>query len=392
MDSAPVELTPTLLQIVDGLADRAFAAKLRKVYFAAAQAITKLSDIDLVKYETGTVDTAPDLSLWEEMAPVIRDTVMDVNGLLSAIREQFPSGGGLEDALSRALEDTGSHSPEARKIRQITQTMQSTMMHIAQQITELGELMRNPQVVSDRWNLLAELQRFRSRFREEIGDLVYDTASMFREIRREEVVPGHAEAISAALLVRATVADLRRVTSTRVQTIRDADAEDIQWHAQQLEKELDLFGQTPAYGALRAQDKRAVIEFRQGLGDLSRRANITKAELLALVEPFAALVASLDQVNKRQILIAHDREVLAACGVRLEHAENMLARDPTGAARVLAEAALTAQSLYGRDHDLDLFLRKSRKTSLSSLTGRDLQQSLEQLRMLLANLHMNMSV
>jgi hypothetical protein len=390
VDSAPVELSQTLLQIVDGLADRSFAAKLRKVYFAAAQAITKLSDIDLVKYETGTVDTAPDLSLWEEMAPVIRDTVMDVNGLLSAIREQFPSGGGLEDALSRALEDTGSHSPEARKIRQITQSMQSTMMHIAQQITELGELMRNPQVVSDRWNLLAELQRFRSRFREEIGDLVYDTASMFQEIRREDVVPGHAEAVSAALLVRATVADLRRVTGSRVKSIQDSDTEDIQWNAQQLEKELDMFGQTPAYGALRAQDKRAVIEFRQSLGELSRRPNIGKPELLALVQPFAEMVASWDQVNKRQILVAHDREVLAACGVRLEHAESMLTKDPSGAARVMAEAALTAQSLYGRDLELDTFLRKSRKTSLSALTGKELQQTLENLRMLLANLHMSL--
>ncbi|HLL56006.1 MAG TPA: hypothetical protein VK447_20765 [Myxococcaceae bacterium] len=390
MDSAPIELTPTLMQILDGLADRAFAAKLRKVYFAAAQAITKLSDIDLVKYETGTVDTAPDLSLWEEMAPVIRDTVMDVNGLLSAIREQFPSQGGLEHALSSALEDTGSHSPEARRIRSVTQAMQATMMVIAQEITELGELMRNPNVVSDRWNLLAELQRFRSRFREQIGDLVYETASTFQEIRREDVVPGHAEAVSAALLVRATVADLRRVTGSRVKSIQDSDAEDVQWNAQQLEKELDMFGQTPAYGALRAQDKRAVIEFRQSLGELARRPNIGKPELLALVQPFAEMVASWDQVNRRQILIAHDREVLAACGVRLEHAESMLTKDPPGAARVMAEAALTAQSLYGRDAELDTFLRKSRKTSLSALTGKELQQTLETLRMLLANLHMSL--
>ena len=390
MDSAPIELTPTLMQILDGLADRAFAAKLRKVYFAAAQAITKLSDIDLVKYETGTVDTAPDLSLWEEMAPVIRDTVMDVNGLLSAIREQFPSQGGLEHALSSALEDTGSHSPEARRIRSVTQAMQATMMVIAQEITELGELMRNPNVVSDRWNLLAELQRFRSRFREQIGDLVYETASTFQEIRREDVVPGHAEAVSAALLVRATVADLRRVTGSRVKSIQDSDAEDVQWNAQQLEKELDMFGQTPAYGALRAQDKRAVIEFRQSLGELARRPNIGKPELLALVQPFAEMVASWDQVNRRQILIAHDREVLAACGVRLEHAESMLTKDPPGAARVMAEAVLTAQSLYGRDAELDTFLRKSRKTSLSALTGKELQQTLETLRMLLANLHMSL--
>jgi hypothetical protein len=388
VDTAPIELTSKLTQILERLPDRAFTAKLRKVYFAAAQAITKLSDIDLVKYETGSVDTAPDLSLWEEMAPVIRDTVMDVNALLFVIREQFPSNtGGLEDALSRALDDAPDGSPEARKVQQASAIFKNAMATIASQITELGELMRSPQVVSDRWNLLAELQRFRSRFRDEIGDLVYDSASIFEEIRREDVVPGHAEAIASARMVRATVADLRRVLRARLKNIREADAEDVQWNAEQLEKELDLFGRTPAYGALRAQDKRAVIEFRQRLGEIDKRSP-PKAELVTLVEPFVELVNGLDRVNKRQILITHDREVMAACAVRLENAEMQIGRDPAGAARVLAEAALTAQALYGRDQALDSFLRKSRKTSLAGLTGQELRQSLEQLRGLLANLQL----
>ena len=41
----------------------------------------------------------------------------------------------------------------------------------------------------------------------------------------------------------------------------DAD-EDVQWHAQQLQNELDAFGRTNAYKALRAQDKRHVLEIR----------------------------------------------------------------------------------------------------------------------------------
>jgi hypothetical protein len=318
---------------------------------------------------------------------------MDVNALLSVIREQFPAEPkGLADTLSLAIEESGDEpggeagSPDARRVGQVVSALQGAVTQLSQQITELGELMRSPQVVSDRWNLLAELQRFRSRFREEIGDLVYDSASVFEELRREEVVPGHAEAVSTALLVRATVSDLRRVVGARRQTIRDAESEDVQWNAQQMEKEMDLFGQTPAYAALRAQDKRTVIEFRQRLGELTRRQGTTHAELLALVEPFAEVVSSLDKVNKRQILISHDREVLAACGVRLEHADQTMSRDPAAAARLLAEATLTAQALYGRDGELDAFLRRSRKRSLATLDGPELQQNLDQLRSLLANL------
>ena len=74
------------------------------------------------------------------------------------------------------------------------------------------------------------------------------------------------------MLVRATAADLRRVVTARLEEVREAEPEDVQWNAQQLEKELDVFGRTPAYATLRAQDKRRVIEFRQQLGELAASA------------------------------------------------------------------------------------------------------------------------
>ncbi|MGZ3457161.1 MAG: hypothetical protein ACXU86_01525, partial [Archangium sp.] len=95
-DTPSLALTPKLEELLQSLSDRSFAERLRKVYGAAGQAIARLSDLDLLKYETAHVDGSPDLSLWEEMAPVIRDTVVDVNALLNVIREQFatrPAGG-----------------------------------------------------------------------------------------------------------------------------------------------------------------------------------------------------------------------------------------------------------------------------------------------------------
>ena len=58
---------------------------------------------------------------------------------------------------------------------------------------------------------------------------------------------------------KGAVGDLIRVMGSRMEKIADAEPEDVQWNAQQLEKELDIFGKTPAYRALRAQDKRKVI-------------------------------------------------------------------------------------------------------------------------------------
>jgi len=376
-------LSPGLRQVLESIQDRTFAARLRKVYLAAAHAVSRLSDMDLVRYETTSVDDAPDLSLWEEMAPVIRDTVMDVNVLLQVIRENFPQNvaGGLVDVVEKAVNETvGPAKPD-----DAVAVLHSVMGRLAQQVTELGEGMRKPEVVSDRWNLLSEIQRFRTRFRQEIGTLVHQSASVFGDVHQKDVVPGYVEEVASSVSVRATASDLVRVVEARIEKIHEAEPEDTQWHAQQLEKELDLFGKTPAYRALRAQDKRAIVEFRGRLGVMASRPT-QKRELEEAVLPFGELCRGLLQVNNRAILQQHDREVLAACGVRLEQAEQALQRMPEDTASLLSEAVLSAQELYGRDPQLDAFLRKARKSPVSALPPDELRAALEQFRSLLAAL------
>jgi len=383
-ETPPAPLAPRLEQILQSLPAPAFAGRLRKVYGAAAQAISRLSDMDLVKYETDSTETGADLSLWEEMAPVIRDTVMDVNALLNVIREQFPAQplGGTADTVSRAIEA----GPLQGKARDASLALQEAMTQMAQQITQLGEAMRNPSVVSDRWMLLTEVQRFRSTFREYIGNLVYASISTFADVSRKEVVPGYEVEVKAAMTVRAIVSDLGRIIAARLAKVSDAGSADVQGHAQQFQNELDAFGRTAAYRGLRAQDKRRIIELRGKVGPLAATTTPPKAELLATVEEVDALVRSLSAVNQRQVLIINDREVWAACGVRLERAMGFVDADPATSARLLAEAAAIGQSLYGRESNMDAFLRKARKAPLATLTGPELRATLEQLQGLLANL------
>ncbi len=391
VDAAAPSLPPRLEQLLGQLADRALSGRLKRVYLAAAHAIDRLGDLDLLKYETASLEGSPDLSLWEEMAPVIRDTVMDVNALLTVIREHFPvnTPGGLAETLSRAIEEAGPLPPGSRELRRVQEAeaaMHSGSTQLAQEITHLGERMRSPQVVSDRWNLLADIQTFRARFRDLMADLVFASASAFAELNRKDVVPGYEQEVKLAVVVRATVADLTRVMKNRVDKIREAEAEDIQWHAQQFEKELDVFGKTQAYRALRAQDKRQVIEFRHELGKMAVRPNLPKRELEEIGEPFFQFISSLSRVNNRDLLVNHDREVWAACGVRLEQAQNMVDADPAGAGRLLNECAVLANQLYGREAGLDVFLRKSKKTPLSSLPLESLKPELDKFRELLASL------
>jgi hypothetical protein len=367
-------ITPRLEQILQSLLDPTFAGRLRKVYAAAAQAIARLSDMDLVKYETESTESGADLSLWEEMAPVIRDTVVDVNMLLNVIREQFPAGSATEAG------------PLQEKARNASAALHEAMTQMAQLITQLGEAMRNPSVVSDRWTLLAEIQRFRSTFREQVSNLVFTSISAFVDVARKEVVPGYEAEVKAAMTVRAIGADLGRIIAARLAKVREAGPVELQPQAQQLQNEMDAFGRTGAYRGLRAQDKRHFIESRGKLGPLAAQATPPKEELVSVVEELDALVRSLSAVNQRQVLIINDREVWAACGVRLERAMSLVDSDPATAARLLSEAAAIGQSLYGRDANMDSFLRKARKAPLATLTGPELRSTLENLQDLLANL------
>lgn len=381
---APDVLPPKLDDILGALPERAFTTRLRQVYTVAAQAISRLSDMDLVQYETQTVEGSADLSLWEEMAPVIRDTVMDVNALLNAIREQFPvqpGGGPAEDAGLLP-----PSSPLARKGPKAVQVLHAAMGQIAQGITQLGEAMRSPSVVGDRWNLLAEIQRFRALFREQMGALVYDSVSALADVSRRDVVPGYDADVKAAIVVRAIVSDLGRIVGTRLQKISDAEPEDVQWNAQQLQNELDAFGRTQAYRSLRAQDNRRIVEMRSRVGKLAIQPTPSQRELHEVASELDTFVGDLASGNHRQILVTHDLETLAGCGVRIERAMAQAATDPAGAARALAEAASSAQSLYGRDPALDVFLRRSRKVPLDSLQGDELRDTLESFQELLAQL------
>jgi len=253
-------------------------------------------------------------------------------------------------------------------------------------VQSFGAKVRDPAVVADRWNLLAEVQASRTRFREHIGTLVFDLVAPFVDVERAEVVPGHAEEVAGAVAVRAAVADLRRVLEARANKLRDASAEDVQWHAQHLEKEMDAFGRTAPYRSLRAQDKRRLIEDRHEVRSMAAVPLPAKADVMEVCQRVLELVKGLAVVNQRGLLLRHDHEVWARCGVKLEQAEALLAIDRRAAAVALAEAAEIASRLYGRSDALDEFLRRARKLTLALIEPGDVDRVIEELRALLAGL------
>jgi hypothetical protein len=386
--SQPTPLPPKLDGVLVHIPDQAFAATLRSIFRAAALLLDRLSDVDLVRYEAPESGGSWDLALWEQLAPVIAETVQDVNGLVAVVRGELdPAGKGSDLAwlLDRAVSEVAG-APDAERTAEVQRTLRRESDELAALVAQLGERVRTPAVVSDRWNLLAEVQSFRSRFRAQAGDLVFDVAIRYADLPREDLVPGHAEELRTALAVRSALADLRRTIEKRSAGIRSASAEDVQWHALQLGGELDAFGASAAYRSLRAQDKRHLVEARARLGGLKTDVRGAADVLLAFAADLVEWLRGLTAVSQRSMLVEHDHAIWAATAVRLEQAEEWMGADPARAARELSGAAGLAQPLRGRDPELDDFLLASAGGALAHLAPADARKALEDFRRVLARL------
>ncbi len=313
------------------------------VSLAAGRAIQAMGELDLIQYEEPDVDGSADLSMWETVAPLIGTTISEVNTLCAQIEASFPPGEFLVDQRPLA----------------VNESFQSASTELRSEVMNFGMRVRDPAVVGDRWNLITELQIFRFKFRDRIGKMVWEAATAFGECKRSEVEPGYDEALKSTLVVRAMSADLRRLMRVRIHKVSEAAPLEMLAQAQQMEKELNAYGRTAAWRALRAQDKKGILEFRFNLRQLINAGAPSKIELLSLLEPFVEFVDGFGGISRREILVQHDQEILASVGVVLERGMNLERYEERLAA--FKEALDAGQNLYGRSSDFDVFLRNQRK-------------------------------
>ncbi|MBM7119230.1 hypothetical protein [Archangium primigenium] len=377
-------LPPRLSTLLEGLTYRELATRLEKVYRAAALAIDRLGHINIVKYEpTSLEEGGADLSLWETMAPVLRDTVMDVNALVSVVKQAFPP------PEQKARDGAWAPPPasfDERLAQEVETVLNACAGRLAQRVADLGQRVRQPEVVSDRWALMSELQSFRADFRAQMGDLVYLTATAFEDVPREQVVPGYEVQVGAAAALRSALADLRRSAQSRMEKLAAMPPKDVPAHARRMEEMLAAFAHMPASLTMKTRDKRMLVEQRGHLDTLATRPEADTGELRAVMEPMLAELARVGTELTQRTLVAHDRAVWSVCGARLEQAAMHLFLHSPGAERVVRDALKTAEALYGRSPTFDTFLRKARMAPGQTQDDAQLRETLEVFRERLAAL------
>ena len=346
--------------------DAALRDRVTLLLMAAAEAIVQLADLDLVRFEGGQEQGGHTLALWEEMAPVMSSTVKHVNEVIAGATTQFPPPAedeSLDDldaafapsASARAKEE-GAPKSTAEEIAALVAAVCSGMRR---DVARLGDRLRNPTVMGDPWMLIQDLLEFRGRVRLGLGELIYQVCSFIAVVDRDNVVPGYVGELENSLLVRNATTNLAFLFRGHAKRIGAAPDDRIVAALQDALKDVHAFSRTRALPQLRTSDKRIFLETRATLYALVKAAAPPALEIRQAVENLARFLDSMSVVSRRENLRLHDRAQLARAGRHLEAAQVNLGT-PEIARRELTDAVKAASALYGRDAQLDAYLRAQR--------------------------------
>jgi hypothetical protein len=387
-DQAALAIEQRLVQVVQGF-EEPLRGRVTMLLLLASEAIVKLADLDLVRFETDEEQGGHTLALWEELAPVMGTTVQHVNDVIDGVASQFPAraeGDGkadMEAAFGPGWGDVQADGADASLEDRIAGLVAAVSSGMRRDVTRLGDRLRNPTVMSDPWMLIQDLLEFRGRVRAAIGELIYQVCSFVAEVDRQDVVPGYAAEMEHSLLVRQATSNLAFLFRGHAKRIAAAAQERILAVLQDALKDVHAFSRTRALHHLRTSDKRIFLESRASLHRLSKAAPTPALDIRQGVENLARFLDSMSVVSRRENLRLYDRAQLARAGRHIENAE-VNRGSPEIARAELMEAVKSASALYGRDPQLDAYLRAQRHFPADWLLDGELALEIARLRGVLA--------
>src|SRR5438094_1301598 len=386
-DALPI--TRRLIVVAERFED-GLRPRVGKLFQAAKDATRQLAEMDLVRFEVDAEEGSHSLAVWEEVAPVMTQTVESVNRLITVAHEVFPPPPEADtlDNLDEAFGPSGgTPSTPAELVESQEQGIARTIFAVCgalrQDVARLGERLRNPTVVADPWNLVADLLEFRGRLRAGIGEMIFDVAVRVDELTRADIVPGYAEDLVQASLLRQAATNLAFLFRGHARRIGQSPEDRIAAALQDALRDVHGFSRTRALQSLRTPDKRIFLEVRAQMHQLGREKPPRARPIQEAVGNMARLLESLSVISRRENLRLHDREQLAAAGRALEVARQRVSQLPR--ARIaLIEAVRAASALYGRDAQLDAYLRAQRHFPADWLADPEIPGEVERLASLLA--------
>ena len=170
-----LHLPPRLQQLLESLPDRYLAQRLARVWGAAREALDQVERLTLAPAGLDEPGADPArLSLWEHVAPALRDSLRALNRLLAHVRADFPA-----QAPEDYVASDGEPIVRARPEEQAARTLGRAAARLSTRVELLGERLRRPEREGEPLELEAELQEVHRSLRSELRDLVVHSAAAF---------------------------------------------------------------------------------------------------------------------------------------------------------------------------------------------------------------------
>ncbi len=345
MDDPIPELPLALRRVLAEVSDIPLRGRFEQVLLSAARAINHLRDLDLSQYETDSADENQNLELLEAVAPLLGTTVTDVTTLVGTIDENFPKGA------------TFLGSPvEVDKARRAVEILHTRGYALRRDVLQLGNQLRSPRAVADRWNFLNNLQTARGRLRVGIGEMVADAASVYAEVSRASVIPEYQTDVNNAVGLRRTLHRLAIGLRTHLEKIEAGKSLPLPTLLSGLLETMEKLTKTGTWRELRALDKREFVKFRAQLRAIIADGSPRRAALEAL-KGFVSFLELLSQIiNQRETLRTHDHACLADLTAQLEQLEGLPPAKRSG--KHMEKLVALCERMTGRDGELDRYIKR----------------------------------
>lgn len=307
-----------------------------------------------------------------ELAPYVHAALTSTNHLLAYLMQTFPPPAAGAEAASDDDFDmefdlvdgpTGDGGLSSKPPTPATQAMSpeekvADAAHafgsmLRSRIVNFGERLRHAVAQEDTWPLLAELDDNKHRLVKAVQGLLFGVLGTFgASARREEILPEYRSAVSESVQLRSALSDLSYHVG-RFNTAISKAGGDMLPLVVALSDRLARFSARPEYRTLRAEDKKAVIDFRTALYSLrhSSKGNIPLGPLRLAVEGFSKFLESMSAINHREVLVLHDRQRLLEAEDWLEKAQDL--NDDRAAAEQLDRVVTHLAAVQGRNPDID---------------------------------------
>jgi len=375
------ELSPRTRDILATIRELDLRRDVEALVGAALDALTSLGRIHLPQDELEDPSGERDVrskQQYVELAPYVLAALASVNQLTDFVAASFtpPADATAEPTaddfdLQFDLVDgptgegagltssTTAARPELTPREQVADVASALSGMLRSRVASLAPRLRHALSQTDSWPLLSELDSHKRALLKGVQGLLFGVLGVFADgARREEILPEYRSAVHESVDLRAAITDLSYHIGRFNTAMSGAQPAELVALVVGVADRLSRFAARPEYRTLRAEDKKAVIDFRRSLHQLRHNKNgVPVVHLRQSVEGFSKFLDAMHSINHREVLVLHDRQRLGEAADKLAEALLQTRTDPASARGQLQGIVRLLSSVIGRHPELDQALR-----------------------------------